>query len=230
MGDRSDALLLVLAPANRQQGCGAVRGAVGARTRLDHATDDGRPAGGVEALAEMQGMAWRRVGQPEPRPVDAHRAVVDREHAQPLGEPMRILDARHDEDVREPAELAGGERWIARIGRVDAVLLLDGAEEHDRETATGIEEARLDEGVDLLAPHDRLRCRAQSLGSGGRALADEVVEQRNQRRSQWRRRHTKVTQILLHRYPDIDHVTGAHRHRRWSARAATDPIHPRVAR
>ena len=145
MGDRGDALLLVLAPANGEQGGGPVRGTIGASTGLDHTANDGRPAGRVEALAEMQGMARGRVGEPEPRPVDAHRAVVDGEHAQPSGEAMRILDPRHDEDVRESAELTGGERRVAGVDGVDAVLLLDRAEQHHRETPAGIEKARLHE-------------------------------------------------------------------------------------
>jgi len=51
-------------------------------------------------------MAWRRIGEPEPRPVDAHRAVVDGKHAQPSGEAIANPRPEHDEDVRESAELA----------------------------------------------------------------------------------------------------------------------------
>ena len=54
-----------------------------------------------------------------------------------------VLDARHDIHMGEAAELAGSERWIAGMWRIDTVLFLYCTEEHDGEQPARIEETRL---------------------------------------------------------------------------------------
>ena len=182
LGERGfDALTFALAQPDREQRCGAVRRTVRARARLDDAADDRRATRLVETLAKVQRMARWRIGDVEARPVDAHRAVVRREHAQPPGEAVGVLSARHHVHVGHAAQLARRQRRVAGVLGKHPVVLLDIGEQQHRQPALALQQNVIDEVLHATRSHHRLGHEGHAQRAGACSATHQLVEQSHQR-------------------------------------------------
>ena len=157
----------------------------------------------------MERMSRRRVGESEPRPVDAHRAVVDRQHADVWSagaSPRRAASRRHARGRTALGAVSPGSPASAGYTPSSSLIAL--------KSTTGsrlrIQQRAVHEGVDLIRAGHCLGGGADSLRSSRCAVGDEVMKQRHERRLQWRWRNAMVTHVLLHGEADLHEVTGAH--------------------